>query len=84
MLTSIIAVAIHKTMGFRVSQEQETVGVDLSLHAETAYEFGLGGHGGSFQPLHDMITGKGAPVESVQATETQKSQPAAGKESVGA
>ena len=50
-------------MGFRVSDEQEVVGVDLSLHAETAYEFGVGGHGGSFQPLHELITGKGAPAE---------------------
>ena len=84
VLTSIIALAIHKTMGFRVSQEQETVGVDLSLHAETAYEFGLSGHGGSFQPLHDMITGKGQG-ESVQpAAGTQKAQSATGKESVGA
>ena len=58
ILTTIIALAIHKTMGFRVSQEQEVVGVDLSLHAETAYEFGVGGHGGSFQPLHELITGK--------------------------
>ena len=40
ILTALIALAIHKTMGFRVSQEQEAVGVDLSLHAETAYEFG--------------------------------------------
>jgi len=84
VLTSIIALAIHKTMGFRVSQEQETVGVDLSLHAETAYEFGLSGHGGSFQPLHDMITGKGQG-ETVQAAPgAQKAQPATGKESVGA
>ena len=87
VLTAIIALAIHKTMGFRVSQEQETVGVDLSLHAETAYEFGLSGHGGSFQPLHDMITGKGqgeshAPVQGTPGT--QKSQSATGKESVGA
>ena len=58
VMTSIIAFAIHKTMGFRVSQEQEAVGVDLSLHAETAYEFGVGGHGGSFQPLHELITGR--------------------------
>ena len=57
-MTFIIAFPIHKLMGFRVSQEQEVVGVDLSLHAETAYEFGVGGHGGSFQPLHELITGK--------------------------
>ncbi|WP_258802481.1 ammonium transporter [Pseudarthrobacter sp. NS4] len=87
ILTTIIALAIHKTMGFRVSQEQETVGVDLSLHAETAYEFGVGGHGGSFHPLHDMITGKTQP-EAAQASDAtpadQKSESATGKESVGA
>jgi Amt family ammonium transporter len=87
ILTAIIALAIHKTMGFRVSQEQETVGVDLSLHAETAYEFGLSGHGGSFQPLHDMITGK-TQQEGAQTAGTtagaQKNESATGKESVGA
>ena len=75
-------------MGFRVSQEQEAVGVDLSLHAETAYEFGVGGHGGSFQPLHELITGN-APTsgtDSVPAAGTaeQKTETASGKESVGA
>ncbi|MDF2049643.1 MULTISPECIES: ammonium transporter [unclassified Arthrobacter] len=85
ILTAIIAFAIHKTMGFRVSQEQETVGVDLSLHAETAYEFGVGGHGGSFQPLHDMITGKNQQETSDQpAAAAQKNESATGKESVGA
>src|SRR4029450_4734559 len=58
VLTFIIAFPIHKLMGFRVSQEQEVVGVDLSLHAETAYEFGVGGQGGSFHPLHELIPGK--------------------------
>ena len=85
ILTTIIALAIHKTMGFRVSQEQETVGVDLSLHAETAYEFGVSGHGGSFQPLHDMITGKNqqeSPDQPTTAAGTSAS--ATGKESVGA
>lgn len=93
ILTAIIALAIHKTMGFRVSQEQEVVGVDLSLHAETAYEFGVGGHGGSFQPLHDLITGSaptsgtdtppaaGAPA---QGAPEEKKETASGKESVGA
>jgi Amt family ammonium transporter len=86
ILTAIIALAIHKTMGFRVSQEQETVGVDLSLHAETAYEFGVGGHGGSFQPLHEMITGKTQPdaAQATEAADAQKTASATGKESVGA
>lgn len=84
VLTAIIALAIHKTMGFRVSQEQETVGVDLSLHAETAYEFGVGGHGGTFQPLHDMITGKTQQDPAAQPEGLQKTESATGKESVGA
>ena len=67
VMTLIIAYPIHKSMGFRVSQEQEVVGVDLSLHAETAYEFGVGGHGGSFQPLHDLITGKPQAGEQAAA-----------------
>jgi Amt family ammonium transporter len=77
VLTAIIGLAIHKTMGFRVSQEQEAVGLDLSLHAETAYEFGIGGHGGSFQPLHEAITGK-------SGEESRQSATASGKESVQA
>ena len=91
IMTAIIAYAIHKTMGFRVSQEQEVVGVDLSLHAETAYEFGVGGHGGSFTPLHELITGKAqgqaaaAPAaETVDASSNGKKTAAAGKESVEA
>ena len=77
VMTAIIALAIHKTMGFRVSTEQENVGVDLSLHAETAYEFGVNGHGGSFQPLHDLVTGKNEVA-------AESKTPAAGKESVQA
>ncbi|MCU1510357.1 MAG: ammonium transporter, partial [Arthrobacter sp.] len=83
VMTFFIAFPIHKTMGFRVSKEQEVVGVDLSLHAETAYEFGVGGHGGSFQPLHELITGKAQAGEPVTADGT-KTDAAAGKESVGA
>lgn len=41
--TTIIGLAIHRTIGFRVSAKAEVLGVDLSEHAETAYEFaGLG------------------------------------------
>jgi Amt family ammonium transporter len=90
IMTFIIAFPIHKLMGFRVSQEQEVVGVDLSLHAETAYEFGVSGRGGSFQPLHELITGKQLDevaetpaTESVDVTSNGK-KTAAGKESVEA
>ncbi|MCQ1950562.1 ammonium transporter [Arthrobacter sp. zg-Y859] len=53
VLTLLIGLAIHKTMGFRISEEAEVNGVDLSEHAETAYEFGGLGTGGSFSPFQD-------------------------------
>ncbi|WP_427135814.1 ammonium transporter [Pseudarthrobacter sp. S9] len=37
--TAVISLAIHKTLGFRVSHEDEIAGVDRSEHAETAYAF---------------------------------------------
>ncbi|QYF89235.1 ammonium transporter [Arthrobacter sp. PAMC25284] len=37
--TAVIGLAIHKTVGFRVSHEDEVAGVDRSEHAETAYAF---------------------------------------------
>ncbi|WP_405473055.1 ammonium transporter [Paenarthrobacter ilicis] len=43
--TLVIGKAIHKTIGFRVTHEHEVVGVDLTQHAESAYEFGLTAHG---------------------------------------
>lgn len=43
--TLVIGRAIHKTIGFRVTHEHEVTGVDLTQHAETAYEFGLTAHG---------------------------------------
>ena len=36
----ILAKIIDKTMGFRVSAEDEATGVDITQHAETAYDFG--------------------------------------------
>ena len=51
--TAVIARFINKTVGFRVSHEAETAGVDLSEHAETAYAFGE--MGSSFSPLGHML-----------------------------
>ena len=50
IMTTIIGLAIHKTMGFRVTEEQEVAGIDLMQHAETGYEFGGLGTGGTFVP----------------------------------
>ncbi len=38
VLTYIIGLAIHKTMGFRVSEDVELAGIDLEEHAETGYD----------------------------------------------
>ncbi|NKX54853.1 ammonium transporter [Arthrobacter sp. E918] len=45
LVTAVIGLAIHRTIGFRVSREDEIAGVDVSEHAETAYEFGGLGQG---------------------------------------
>jgi Amt family ammonium transporter len=39
-LTYALAWAISRTVGLRVGQEQEIEGIDISVHAETAYDFG--------------------------------------------
>jgi ammonium transporter, Amt family len=40
IMTFIIATVIHKTMGMRVSSEDEDNGLDISQHQETAYSLG--------------------------------------------
>ncbi|MGV9244820.1 ammonium transporter [Streptomyces sp. NPDC003710] len=40
-----IGKAIDKVMGLRASEEQEHTGLDLTVHAETAYDHGVLGHG---------------------------------------
>ena len=40
IVTWILGKIIDKTMGFRVSEEDEVTGVDLTSHAETGYDFG--------------------------------------------
>ncbi|RJS44950.1 ammonium transporter [Nocardioides cavernaquae] len=36
--TALLAIALEKTIGFRVHEDDEASGVDLVLHAETAYD----------------------------------------------
>jgi Amt family ammonium transporter len=40
ILTFVIGFLLHKTIGFRVSSEDELEGVDSSEHAETGYDLG--------------------------------------------
>jgi len=48
IVTLVIGFVIEITIGFRVSREAEVEGVDLSEHAETAYEMSSSSRGGSF------------------------------------
>ena len=48
VLTLVIGGAIQKTVGFRVTDEDEIAGIDNAEHAETAYDLAsLGGGGGT-------------------------------------
>ncbi|TDE57560.1 ammonium transporter [Nonomuraea mesophila] len=40
VITWIIGTVIHKTLGFRISSEDEVTGVDITTHAETGYDLG--------------------------------------------
>ena len=49
VVTGLIGLALHKTLGFRIERDAEVAGIDLEEHAETSYDLGTLG-GGS--PLH--------------------------------
>ncbi|WP_427018350.1 ammonium transporter [Pseudarthrobacter sp. P1] len=67
----IIGWVINKTMGFRVSEEHEAEGVDVSVHAESAYDFG-GRVGGSFQPMPELVRASdGEDVSSNSGSKTK-------------
>jgi len=54
-----LAKLIDRVIGFRVSAEDETTGVDFTQHAETAYAEGVHGHQPSRRP--DSLGEFGAP-----------------------
>ena len=63
VVTAIIALLIKYTIGFRVTEEAEAVGIDEAEHKETAYEFASFGGGGAGQ-------GIGAPKPPVTTAAT--------------
>jgi Amt family ammonium transporter len=48
IVTLILGFLLEKTIGFRVSRDAELEGIDLTEHAETAYEFDNFAGGGTF------------------------------------
>jgi Amt family ammonium transporter len=51
VLTLVIGIVIQKTMGFRITEEDEVTGIDNVEHAESAYDFASLGSSGSTAPL---------------------------------
>jgi Amt family ammonium transporter len=52
-----IFAAIKATMGLRVSEEEELVGLDVGEHGQHAYDLGLGS-GGSFEHVAPALQGR--------------------------
>jgi Amt family ammonium transporter len=61
-MTLVIGRGINKAIGFRVSHEAETVGVDIAEHAESAYSFGE--LGSRFNPSGQITAAHGASQEA--------------------
>ena len=62
VVTAIIALVIKVTIGFRVSAEDESTGIDESQHAESGYDYsGLSG-GGNHSLLGAGATGSATPA----------------------
>jgi Amt family ammonium transporter len=66
-VTYALGKGIDRLMGFRASEEEERTGLDLTLHAETAYDHGVLTHGtthGSFLHGHSGHSGTAHAAQS--------------------
>ncbi len=63
VIAFIIGWIINKTMGFRISSEHEVDGIDVTVHAESAYDLG-GRNSGSFSPLLEKLPKASGSKES--------------------
>ena len=64
VVTFILGKVIDLVIGFRVSEEDEETGVDVTTHAETGYELGPVGAGG-FSPSRGATSTASYATESV-------------------
>ena len=67
ILTLVIGIAIQKTMGFRITEEDEVTGIDNVEHAESAYDFASLGSSGSTAPLAGQARAEARSTEGVGA-----------------
>jgi Amt family ammonium transporter len=67
ILTLIIGTVIQKTMGFRITEEEEVTGIDNVEHAESGYDFASLGSSGSTAPLVGQARAEARSTEGVGA-----------------
>jgi ammonium transporter, Amt family len=56
IIAAALGIAINKTIGFRVHEDDEEAGIDLVEHAEGGYDFGGGVGSGTFSPSHQAAS----------------------------
>ncbi|MGY1722530.1 ammonium transporter [Blastococcus sp. SYSU DS0533] len=67
VLTLVIGMAIQKTMGFRIREEDEIAGIDTVVHAESGYDFASLGASGSTAPLSGQARAEARNTEGIRA-----------------
>ena len=68
VITLVLALLLKVTMGWRVDEDAETVGLDQSVHAESAYDF-TGGSGGGRLTGTSTITRESVTAPSTSSNE---------------
>ncbi|RVW00205.1 ammonium transporter [Rhodococcus xishaensis] len=63
---------IDRAIGFRVTAEQETSGIDLAMHAETAYEHAVLAHGPQQGLQHGLFSREHEHEQPRQRPESEK------------
>lgn len=75
----VLAKLIDRLMGFRVSAEDETTGVDFSQHAETAYAEGVHGHQPQRRPMSfGDFAARASEVPGGQSARRKRAEPSEG------
>jgi ammonium transporter, Amt family len=67
VLTYVIGLVIQKTIGFRISEEDEVSGIDSVVHAETGYDLASLGGGGGSAPLVGQAHAEARNTEGTRA-----------------
>jgi Amt family ammonium transporter len=62
IVTTILALIIKYTIGFRVKVEDEVTGIDETEHAETAYDFSSLRGGGTLSGAHPAVNATPVPA----------------------